>query len=866
MRANKGTRRAKKQISTRLKPYRLKRNFRRTTEPRGATPVQLPERRFVVQKHDASRLHYDFRLELEGLLLSWAVPKGPSLDPSVKRLAVQVEDHPIEYANFEGVIPPDEYGGGTVMVWDFGRWEPLTEPRKSYRNGRLAFRLLGRKLRGAWTLVRIRDRDGKNDGRNWLLIKTRDAEAKSLDVLAEDRSAISGQTLQGIGRNPDRAWSHGKMTQRAAAGSSRSPRRESTGDAGALPGARKAAMPRSLKPQLAMASGKAPIGDDWIQEIKYDGYRMIAFVQRGKVRLVTRSGIDWTSRFPSLQRELRTTGWTQAILDGEVVALTAGGASSFQALQNAMRDRATSPRFVYYLFDLPYFGGFDLSEAPLLERKNLLQTLLAAATSEEHLRFSDHVRGGGGGFFRFTCRSAMEGVVFKKATSPYRSVRSRDWVKVKCLNRQEFVIGGFTDPSGSRTGFGALLLGVYTTGGSLRYCGRVGTGFDQRSLARLSTMLKRAEQDRPPFADPPRIRSAHWTAPRLVAEVEFTEWTKDSMLRHPSFRGLREDKDPAEVRKEVPTARTGKGEAAAKDTATRDVVAGVRLTHPQRVLYPEQGITKRALAEYYTKVARWMLPHIIDRPVMIVRCPAGSGEPCFHQKHFTESLPDAVRKVSVQDTDSSEDYIAIHDLEGLVGLVQMGALEFHPWSSRAARLEKPDRMIFDLDPAEGVPWKEVMRAALRVRELVHTLKLAAFVRTTGGKGLHVVVPLAETSGWGEVKATAAAIVREMAGAYPGEYVATMSKRSRQGRIFIDHFRNARGATAVASYSTRARPGAPVAAPVAWAELTGRFVPGRFTVETMPQRLADLPEDPWKDFFELRRPISGAALRALRVKP
>jgi len=501
-------------------------------------------------------------------------------------------------------------------------------------------------------------------------------------------------------------------------------------------------MPRVMRPQLATTAARVPEGEGWLQELKYDGYRIVAFVAGSDVRLVTRNGNDWTDRFPSVRDALAKLGWKSAVVDGEIVAETAEGGMSFQSLQNALRSRGKPPNIGYYLFDLPYFGGYDLAAAPLVQRKEVLRSLLAGVPQDSRLRFSDHITGGGRDFLQFACRSAMEGVVCKKADGRYREGRSRDWLKVKCINRQEFVIGGFTDPAGSRVGFGALLLGYYEADGELRYCGRVGTGFDRRALRQLATMLKKAERKKTPFLNPPR-GSFHWTEPRLVAEVEFKEWTANGMLRQPSFEGLREDKEAADVRKEQPSARpaTKVKNPRGKGVAT-NVVAGVRLTNPDRVVYPEQGITKRELAEYYVAVADLMLPHVADRPLMVVRCPKGSGDACFYQKHVTETLPKAVRALEVEEEEGTAPYIAVHGVDGLVSLVQMGVLEFHPWGSRGANLERPDRMIFDLDPAEGVEWARVVASARRLRDVMKSLRLASFVRTTGGKGLHVVVPLA----------------------------------------------------------------------------------------------------------------------------
>ncbi|MDW7772097.1 MAG: DNA ligase D [Desulfobulbaceae bacterium] len=625
-----------------------------------------------------------------------------------------------------------------------------------------------------------------------------------------------------------------------------------------LEGARKKEMPESFKPQLARLVKTVPGGQEWLHEIKLDGYRMLAFVRRDSVKLVTRNGKDWTERFAAIAGTIKDLNLLPpALLDGEIAVLRKDGSSSFQALQNAIKSGSGEP--VYFVFDVPYCGGYDLTGVPLLARKEFLSRLLDTRTGRI-IRYNDHQVGKGERFRQEVCHAGLEGIMCKRADSSYRQTRSGSWLKVKCVKSQEFVIGGFTEPGGTRTGFGALVLGYYDQDGKLRYCGRVGTGFTEQSLRELMEKLSGLERKEPAFADPPagtEAKGVHWVVPRLVAEIVFTEWTEDGRLRHPSFQGLREDKEAKEVGREEPVQDA----AGATKTRSREVdepvrAGGVVLSNPDRILYPEQGITKLALAEYYEKIGNHILPHLAGRPLMIARCPQGREKKCFYQKHVYDSLPDAVGAVSIREKKKEQLYIVIRDLAGLISLVQMGALEFHPWGCRANQVEKPDRMIFDLDPGDGVPWKQVVEAALQMRSLLEDdLELRCFVRTTGGKGLHVVVPLTASSGWDEMKEFSRKVARVLVDRYPEKYVATMSKNKRKGKIFIDFFRNSRGATAICSYSTRARPGAPVAVPVHWDEISDLKSADAYSVENLPRRLEALKHDPWSGFFEHRQSLS-----------
>jgi bifunctional non-homologous end joining protein LigD len=894
-----------------LRRYQEKRDFKNTPEPRGRVAPAGGRLSFVIQKHAASRLHYDFRLEAEGVLKSWAVPKGPSLDPREKRLAVEVEDHPIEYGDFEGIIPKGEYGGGTVLLWDRGRWIPEGDPLEGLRKGSLKFRLDGEKLQGGWMLVRLKDRDGEDGRKNWLLFKEKDEHARPLsegDVLVErPESVASGRDLETIGSAAESVWNsnrppkesgngHGLRGRVAAAARSAAKSRPAAKKKGApasppksrtkskaagddlvtLPGARKAPLPRDLRPELATLVKDPPEGDDWLHEIKFDGFRALAFLEKGRATFITRNGKDWTDRFEPLPDAVAALPARSAILDGEIVVLV-DNRSSFQALQGVLSGSGHRG-LVLFLFDLLYLDGYDLTAVPLELRKEKLKSLLVDVEPEGPLRYSDHVTGGGPAFHREACRMKLEGMVSKRREAPYRTGRARDWLKVKCVNRQEFVIGGYTEPAGARSGLGALMVGVYD-GDDLRFAGKVGTGFSAELLDTLSTRLRRLEQKTPPFSNPPRgaaARSVHWVRPELVGEVSFTEWTDDGLLRHPSFQGIREDKSPREVRREKPVddpgaaaarpmragARRAPAKRAGKAVDDDDsMVAGVRLTNPQRILYPEQGLTKRDLALYYEAVAEWMLPHVAGRPLTIVRCPEGRDKACFYQKHVGQGVPDVIDSVDVRESDGKiGKYLVVHDLPGLVALVQIGVLEVHTWGARADELEKPDRLVFDLDPDPDLPWKRVVEAALNVRDRLEDLGLTSWVKTTGGKGLHVVAPIARRLDWELVKQFCLAVARSVVAAAPDQYTDVASKARRKGKIYVDYLRNSRGATFIAPCSTRAREGAPVSAPLRWDELSDRFV--KYDVRTFPGRLRKLRRDPWEGFLEVRQSITQAAVRKL----
>ncbi len=793
-----------------LAEYRRKRDFEKTPEPEGKARTSSKKRSFVIQKHAASRLHYDFRLELNGVLKSWAVPKGPSLDPAQKRLAVHVEDHPLEYGSFEGVIPHDEYGGGTVMVWDTGEWEPVEDPDKGYEKGHLKFQLHGRRLSGLWTLARMKPKPDE-DRENWLLIKHKDDEARSDpdDAFLKENttSVLTDRAMDRIAIDLDAVWESGreKKTVKAEPREGRPPKEDI--DPSALTNARRKVQPEKIKPQLATLAARPPKGENWLHEIKFDGYRGICVVENHKVRIFSRNGKDWTKKFTAIAEAVEALPVANAILDGEVVALQPDGTTDFQKLQNALKG-IQDASLVYYVFDLPYCLGYDLTDTPLEERKELLQRLIASAGETKRLRYSDHIKGNSETVFQHACRYALEGIISKRADSSYLRKRSRNWLKAKCLNRQEFVIGGYTDPKGQRGYFGALLVGFHDREKNLVYAGRVGAGFNEQTLADLHERLTALDRETPPFHNPPtgrERRGVHWVRPELVAEVEFSDWTDDNILRHASFEGLREDKAPEEIVRETPKIapqetsnhsetpmRKTETPPRATSTSRENTIAGVALSHPDKVLFPEQGISKLRLARYYEEVARWALPHMTERPLSIVRCPEGRGKECFYQKHVTDSLPPSIKGIPIREKEAEREYLYITDLSGLIALVQLGALEIHPWGCKVDRVERPDLMTFDLDPGPGVEWKSVVETAHLLRERLDGLGLQSFVKTTGGKGLHVAVPLTRRSEWDDVRSFTEAFTRAVARDFPQKYLATMTKSKRQGKIFIDYFRNNRG--------------------------------------------------------------------------
>lgn len=860
-----------------LQQYWQKRNFKKTPEPAGSLQSPSARPQFVIQKHAASRLHYDFRLELDGTLKSWAIPKGPSLDPTHKRLAVHVEDHPLEYGRFEGIIPPKQYGAGTVLLWDRGSWIPIGDPLMGYRCGRLKFSLKGQKLRGLWNLVRmgVRHTEGKE---NWLLIKEKDDEARSekqSDITERlTKSVASGRTVEQIASSRHHVWHSNRPVEDDTKAV---PRRQGTRRK-QMAGARPASQKDWISPQLATLVEEAPVGEEWIHELKYDGYRILCRVKNQSAKLITRNGHDWTTKLHQIAEAAASLPVKTAWLDGEVVALRPDGSISFQALQNAF-DTQSETNLVYYVFDLLYLNGNDIRQVGLLERKQALASIVSSAGSGL-VRYSDHIHGRGEVVFAEACRRGMEGIISKRTDAVYRAGRNRNWVKVKCGRRQEFVVGGFTDPLGSRIAFGALLLGVYDEQGRFQFVGRTGTGFSERSMKELHKQLIALEQPRSPFVNPPRgvdARGVHWVKPRLVAEVAFAEWTSEGLLRQAAFQGLRKDKDaesvtkertgtstpmransnevskiPVRTREHMPSSPAKKNEAAAERSTK---VAGVTISHPDRVLFPDQGLTKLALAQYYERISPWLLPHLQDRPLTLVRCPEGYNKDCFYQKHASGTVPDAIGKVKISEEHGMSWYMIADSLPAVIGLVQMGVLEMHTWGSKRDKLDRPDRIIMDLDPDPTVPWKLVIEAAQLVKALLNELDLQCFVKTTGGKGLHVVLPLSRIHTWDEVKVFSKGLTDHLVRLVPDRFVANMSKQKRKGKIYVDYLRNAKGATAIAAYSTRARPGAPVSVPLRWEELSVDIPSGHFTVANVEERLKGLARDPWQDYFTVKQKLT-----------
>ncbi len=848
-----------------LKDYRRKRDFARTAEPSGGRDAvdAAPDspRRFVVQKHDATRLHFDFRLELDGVLKSWAVTKGPSTNPADKRLAVRVEDHPLDYGAFEGTIPEGEYGGGTVMLWDTGTWEPIGDPHAGLESGDLKFRLSGTRMKGEWVLVHMKGRDQKTrhgPRENWLLIKHRDGtETEDGDSLVDrfTTSVTTGRDLPGIAKGL-------KPKRRKRAASVAEP---DQADAKVWTGGKAVALPEFRPPQLATLVDEVPSGTGWLFEMKYDGYRCLAAVAGPEVRLFTRNGHDWTEQFGRLVAPLAGLTSGSALLDGEICAFK-DGRTDFSTLKDALSNQGD---LVYFVFDLLEEDGEPLERLPITERKTRLKALLDRMGPNPFIQYSEHVQGHGEKVFAAMCEAGQEGVIAKRADAPYRHDRSRDWLKIKCINRQEFVIGGWR-PSTRKSTFASLLLGTWEDG-KLVYRGRVGTGYNAESAAEIQKALDRLHLDASPFAEVPRSisREARWVKPELVAEIAFTEFTPDGVLRHPSFVGLRDDKAAKAVHRErakpaisnkpaKPDGRvpldTAKGIAAAERL-------GVRLTSPERIVFPSQGVTKAEIVAYYEAVADRMLPHLARRPLSLVRCPQGRARHCFFQKHDSGGFPDALRKVPITEKDGkSEDYMYVDDLAGVVAGVQMNTLEFHIWGSHIDEIERPERIIFDIDPDEGLGFAEVRSAALDLRSELNTLGLKTFPMVTGGKGIHVIAPLQRRREWPEVKAFCKGFAEYLAREQPDRFTANIRKASRKGRMFIDYLRNERGSTAVAPYSTRSREGAPCAVPVTWDEVETLEAANLFSLEAAAWR-AQQP-DPWPDYFGLRQSITAAMLKAV----
>jgi DNA ligase D len=837
-----------------LERYRAKRDFSKTREPPGGK-ITPETSLFVVQKHAARRLHYDLRLQFGGTLKSWAVPNGPSLDPKVRRLAVQTEDHPLEYADFEEYIPKGQYGAGGMIVWDRGTWTPMGDPEGDYRKGTLKFRLDGEKLGGGWTLVRLKPKEGDR-GDNWLLIKERDAFARpgSDGAVLEERpeSVISGRRVEEL------------AAPEAPTGPARARRAKPVG-AAELKGARKAPLPRTFRPQLASPTTRVPGGEEWLHEIKFDGYRTIARIDQGEVRLITRSGLDWTERYGGLAKAFQGVPCQQALIDGEIVVQDDRGIASFAALQDALSAGRTHD-LVFFAFDLPYLDGYDLCAVPLVERKGALAGLLdPVITPSSALQISEHVAGNGRGFFERASDLELEGIISKRADGAYQQGRSRSWLKIKCRPSEEFLIVGFA-PSEAAGGIGALLLAEPDDGG-LRYVGRVGTGFSMTGMKSLHARLEALRTKKATVALPPeeRRKGVVWVRPALVAEVEFGNRTADRILRHAVYKGLRTDKaeDEAGAKAAEPPPQPPR-----KRYVTDADLAQVWVTNPDRVMFGEGGPTKLEVALYYARVGDWMLPELINRPVSLLRCPTGKAADCFFQRHAMAGMPEVIKRISLREEGSKEraDYLYVEDARGLLALAQFGAVEFHTWGCRIDNPERPDRIVFDLDPDEGLPWREVVSAAQHVGQALRELGLVPFLKTTGGKGLHVVVPIARRHGWAEVRGFCEAFARRQAELAPGRFTANMAKRQRRGRIFLDYLRNARSATAVAAYALRARPGVPASTPLAWEDLRALDDPKALNWVTVPERLAqDRFVDPWAGIDAAARALTKEMQRELQIR-
>lgn len=814
-----------------LATYRGRRDFTATPEPspaprRGQRVVPKGAHIFVVQKHAARRLHWDFRLEQDGVLWSWAVPKGPSLDPADKRLAVHVEDHPLDYAEFEGRIPEGHYGAGTVEIWDHGTWQPVGDPHEGIARGELKFTLAGDRLSGGFVLVRLKPRP-KDHAENWLLIKEHDGTEEP----GEDAPALEAR--------PAPRKAHAKPEQ---------------ADAPPAEGAIRGALPARLAPQLASSAEATPSTGIWGAELKFDGYRIFARKDRDEVRLLTRTGLDWTARLPKLAAAIAALKPAQLLLDGELVALRRDGVSSFADLQAAF-SAGSEARMVYFAFDLLHLDGWDLRPCRLDARKLVLEGL---APWKGRLRFSEHLMEDPARVRQHACAMGLEGIVCKRLDRPYRAGRGTDWLKLKCAGRDEFVVLGYTPPHGSRTGLGALHLGFHDPQGRLHYAGGVGTGFDARMLDALRARLGKLHAPPPPglllAGDPPE-RSITWVKPDLVGEVRYAGWSGSGRLRHASWLGLREDKSESEVMMPIPDPQAERRALDAKPkrpailSPRRAAPAdGPALTHADRELWP--GITKQDLAEYWARVAEAALPEIGHRPLALVRCPEGIGGEHFFQKHRSQGMPPQIR----EGASGSAPYVAIDDAAGLRALAQMSAIELHAWGATEEDATHPDRLVFDLDPGEGTPFSAIIEAAHEVRKRLNQAGLEAFCRTSGGKGLHVVAPLARGADWTAARSWSRDLARAMEREAPGTFVSTLPKKQRKGRILVDWLRNGLGSTAIASFSPRARPGATVATRLNWREVASGLDPAAFTIRTVPGRLKR--RDPWAGFAAAARPLPG----------
>jgi bifunctional non-homologous end joining protein LigD len=836
-----------------LKAYREKRDFSKTSEPAGLekkTSTKKSALSFVIQKHWATRLHYDLRLELEDTMKSWAVPKGPSFDPDDKRMAVHVEDHPISYNTFEGEIPPGQYGAGKVIVWDKGSWIPLENPHKGYRDGKLKFELHGHKLHGHWTLVRMRKTEGQRQ-EAWLLIKEKDQYARPsseysvVDEMPDSVSCLKNPQIQEAG------GTSAASSTRAGSGK----KKEAALPAGAV----KADPPSMLDPELAtLVDGPPNDPEEWIYEIKLDGYRLLTRIDSREIRLFTRNSNDWSHKLPDLVKVIGKMELKPGWLDGEIVVLNQNGVPDFQALQNAF-DNDRTQSISYFLFDLPFYNGYDLRASSLMERRELLKTLFEKPAPEQ-IRFSEVFDAPPGAVLDSACRLGLEGIIAKRKISAYVSRRSPDWIKLKCARRQEFVIGGYTDPKGSREGIGSLLLGYYDEDNHLQYAGNVGTGFNDKSLRDLKAKLERVASEDCPFVRRSAIdKKAHWVKPSLVAEVSFGEWTRGDHIRHAVFRGLRTDKKAETIVREKPVHTN-----SAKSNGLVSVPSSLRITNPDRVIDPSNGFKKIDLIRYYALVAPLMMEHLKGRPVSLVRAPDGISGELFFQKHVEKETMRGVNQLDPSLDPDHESLLEIASAEGLLTAAQMNVIEFHTWNATKDKIDKPDRITFDLDPGEGVQWSHVRESAQLVSIFLKELELRSFLKTSGGKGLHVVVPIKRFYDWDTVKEFSQAIVQHLAATIPQRFVAKSGSRNRVGKIFIDYLRNGFGATTVSAWSVRARPGLGVSVPLAWEELGSLTSSDRWSASNIHERL-DKGNEPWSD-YELVKQSVTPGMKKLGFKP
>ncbi|MET0264536.1 MAG: DNA ligase D [Duganella sp.] len=824
-----------------LKTYRAKRDFTITSEPepktrpRGLSAATSAALQFVIQKHWASSLHYDLRLELDGVMLSWAVPKGPSYDTHDKRMAVQVEDHPVSYNDFEGTIPPKQYGAGKVIIWDKGSWQPQGDPHKALAAGNLKFTLHGHKLRGRWVLVRMRGKGEKQQP--WLLIKEKDDYARAageFSVVDEMPDSVKALPMPPLPGDAPAAPETAPMPAPASA------------------------LPHTLAPQLATLVEAPPADpENWLFEIKFDGYRILSRIDGDDIRLLTRNGNDWTHKLDALRESLQRMQLPSGWYDGEIVVNNEDGRPDFGLLQKAFDDEAPGA-MVYFLFDLPFHDGRDLRRLPLAQRRAILDSVLAAHAGHETVRYSAALAVAPQDMLAAACSMGLEGVIGKRLDGTYSARRNGSWIKLKCGQRQEFVVGGYTDPQGTRTAFGSLLLGTYDADGTLHYAGNVGSGFDGAALRSVKAKMDKLAADNSPFAPSRAIdRKAHWLKPTLVAEVAFGEWTSAGSIRHAVFKGLRKDKKARSIVRELPAHL--KQENTVKDTepmVAGKLPASFKVTNPDRVIDRQSGATKIDLVRYYALVGALMLPHLKGRPVSLVRAPAGVGGELFFQKHADTDRMDGVKQLRQSLDPGHAPMLELSTQKGLLSAAQWNVVELHTQNANASSYEKPNRMVFDLDPGKGVGWKEVQEAAVLMKAFLDHLDLPAFLKTSGGKGLHVVVPVKPGYGWDQVKALSQAIVAHMAQHIPERFVLKSGPRNRVGKIFIDYLRNGRGSTTVSAWSARARPGLGISVPISWDEVADISSGDHWTVETVHTRL-DVGNAPWDGYARAGKGLAAA---------